>query len=162
VNQPPDKASFRHAMGHFASGVTVMTTTAAGRMHGMTVSAFASQSLDPLLILVSVERSTVMHQLVAQSGAFAVNILDEHGEGTARFFADNARLNGPEFKEGSYHLGVTGSPILEEATGHLEATVDRTLDAGDHMVVVGRVVALKIVLDTAPLIYYRSGYRGLA
>ncbi len=149
-------------MGHFASGVTVMTTTAAGRMHGMTVSAFASQSLDPLLILVSVERSTVMHQLVAQSGAFAVNILDERGEGTARFFADNARLNGPEFKESTYHLGVTGSPILKEATGYLEATVDRSLDAGDHTIVVGRVVAVKIVRETAPLIYYRSGYRGLA
>jgi flavin reductase (DIM6/NTAB) family NADH-FMN oxidoreductase RutF len=162
VNQPPDKASFRHVMGHFASGVTIMTTTAAERMHGMTVSAFASQSLDPLLILVSVERSTVMHQLVAQSGAFAINILDEHGEGTARFFADNARLNGPEFKDGSYHLGATGSPILEEATGYLEATVDRTLDAGDHTIFVGRVVELKIVHDAAPLIYYRSGYRGLA
>ena len=146
-------------MGHFASGVTVMTTTAAGRMHGMTVSAFASQSLDPLLILVSVEESTVMHQLVAQSGAFAVNILDQHGEGTARFFADNARLNGPEFKEGTYHLGVTGSPILEEATGYLEATVDRTLDAGDHTVVVGRVVALKIVREMTPLIYLLGGYR---
>src|ERR1700730_15769112 len=111
-------------MGHFASGVTVMTTTAAGRMHGMTVSAFASQSLDPLLILVSVERSTVMHQLVAQSGAFAINILDEHGEGTARFFADNARLNGPEVKEAAYHLGATSSPIVEEATCYLEATVE--------------------------------------
>jgi flavin reductase (DIM6/NTAB) family NADH-FMN oxidoreductase RutF len=162
VNQPLDKASFRHAMGHFASGVTIMTTTAAGRMHGMTVSAFASQSLDPLLILVSVERSTVMYQLVGQSGAFAVNILDEHGEGTARFFADNARLNGPEFKEGTYHLGETGSPILDEATGYLEATVHQTLDAGDHTIIVGRVVALKIMGDAAPLIYYRSGYRGLA
>ena len=159
---PPDKASFRHVMGHFASGVTVMTTTAAGRMHGMTVSAFASQSLDPLLILVSVERSTVMHQLVMDSGAFAGNILDEHGEATARFYADNARLSGPEFNEGAYHLGATGSPILEEATGYLEAIVDRTLDAGDHTVIVGRVVAMKIVGDGAPLIYYRSRYRGLA
>jgi flavin reductase (DIM6/NTAB) family NADH-FMN oxidoreductase RutF len=157
-----DKGAFRHAMSHFASGVTIMTTTAAGRMHGMTVSAFASQSLDPLLILVSVERSTVMHQLVTQSRAFAINILDEHGEGTARFFADNARLRGPEFNEGAYHLGVTGSPILEEATGYLEATVEQTLDAGDHTVIVGRVVALKIVRDAAPLIYYRSGYRSLA
>ena len=157
-----DKASFRHVMGHFASGVTIMTTSAAGRMHGMTVSAFASQSLDPLLILVSVERSTVMHQLLAQSGAFAINILDEHGEGTARFFADNARLKGPEFRDGAYHLGTTGSPILAEATGYLEATVDRTLDAGDHTIIVGRVVALRIVRDAPPLIYYRSGYRGLA
>jgi flavin reductase (DIM6/NTAB) family NADH-FMN oxidoreductase RutF len=162
VNQL-DKGSFRHTMSHFASGVTVMTTTAAGRMHGMTVSAFASQSLDPLLILVSVERSTIMHQLVTESRAFAINILDDHGEATARFFADNARLKGPEFKEGAYHLGLTGSPILQEATGYLEATVEQTLEAGDHTIIVGRVVTLKVVrADAAPLIYYRSGYRSLA
>jgi flavin reductase (DIM6/NTAB) family NADH-FMN oxidoreductase RutF len=157
-----DKGSFRHAMSHFASGVTIMTTTAAGRMHGMTVSAFASQSLDPLLILVSVERSTTMHRLVMESRAFAINILGERGEGTARFFADNARLDGPEFREGGYQLGVTGAPILEEATAYLEATLDRTLEAGDHTIMVGRVVALKVVRDAAPLLYYRSGYRGLA
>ena len=157
-----DKGAFRHAMSHFASGVTIMTTTAAGRMHGMTVSAFASQSLDPLLILVSVERSTTMHQLVMESRAFAINILDEHGEGTARFFADNARLSGPEFNEGAYHLGVTGSPILDEATAYLEANLDHTLDAGDHTIMVGRVVSLRVVRVAAPLIYYRSGYRSLA
>ena len=156
-----DKGSFRHAMSHFASGVTIMTTTVAGRMHGMTVSAFASQSLDPLLILVSVERSTTMHRLVIESRAFAINILGEQGEGTARFFADNARLHGPEFQQGAYRLGVTGSPILEEATAYLEATLDATLEAGDHTVMVGRVVALNVVRDAAPLIYYRSGYRSL-
>ena len=156
-----DKGSFRHAMSHFASGVTIMTTTVAGRMHGMTVSAFASQSLDPLLILVSVERSTTMHRLVMESRAFAINILGEQGEGTARFFADNARLVGPEFREGAYYLGVTGSPILEEATAYLETTLDATLEAGDHTIMVGRVVALKVVRDMAPLIYYRSGYRSI-
>jgi len=149
-------------MSHFASGVTIMTTSAAGRMHGMTVSAFASQSLEPLLILVSVERSTTMHKLVMESRAFAINILGEQGEGTARYFADNARLSGPEFREGAYHLGVSGSPILEEATAYLEATLERTLEAGDHTIMVGRVVALQVVRDTAPLIYYRSGYRSLS
>jgi flavin reductase (DIM6/NTAB) family NADH-FMN oxidoreductase RutF len=162
VTPPPDKASFRYAMGHFASGVTIMTTTAAGRMHGMTVSAFASQSLDPLLILVSVERSTVMHRLVAQSRAFALNFLDEHGESTARYFADNARLDGPEFGEGGYHLGATGAPLLKEATGYMEATVHSTHEAGDHTIIVGQVVALEILSEAAPLIYYRSGYRSLA
>jgi len=148
-------------MGHFASGVTIMTTTASGRMHGMTVSAFASQSLDPLLILVSVERSTEMHKLVMASRAFAINILGEHGEGTARFFADNARLKGPEFVEGAYHLGVSGAPLLNEASAYLEAIVDSTLEAGDHSIVVGRVIALEVRRDAEPLIYYRSGYRRL-
>src|SRR3981081_1945114 len=105
-------------MSHFASGVTIMTTTASGRMHGMTVSAFASQSLDPLLILVSGERSTEMHKLVMASRAFAINILGQPAESTARFFADNARLTSPEFVEGAYHLGVSGAPLLNDAVAH--------------------------------------------
>ena len=148
-------------MGHFASGVTIMTTTADGRMHGMTVSAFASQSLDPLLILVSVERSTEMHKLVMASQAFAINVLGEHAEGTARFFADNARLKGPEFVDGAYHIGVNGAPLLNEAVAYLEATEHSTLEAGDHSVIVGRVTALEVRSDAPPLIYYRSGYRQL-
>ncbi|MDQ6884344.1 MAG: flavin reductase family protein, partial [Candidatus Dormibacteraeota bacterium] len=106
-------------MGHFASGVTIMTTAASGRLHGMTVSAFASVSLAPPLILVCVERSTLMHRLLDATNAFAVNILGERGEATSRFFADNARLEGPEFRDGNYRLGVTGSPILLEATAYL-------------------------------------------
>jgi len=148
-------------MGHFASGVTIMTTTAAGRMHGMTVSAFASQSLDPLLILVSVERSTEMHKLVMVSRAFAINILGDHAEGTARFFADNARLEGPEFVEGAYRIGVSGAPLLDDAVAFLEATVESTLEAGDHSVIVGRVTALDVRSEAPPLLYYRSGYRRL-
>src|SRR5437763_2364208 len=113
-------------MSHFASGVTIMTTTVAGRMHGMTVSAFASQSLDPLLILVSVERSTTMHRLVMASRAFAINILGERGEGTASFFADNARLAGPEFQEGAYQQGVPGSQIHEDTAASLQDSLDVT------------------------------------
>lgn len=158
---PLDGASFRYTLGHFATGVTVMTTTAGQRMHGMTVSAFASISLDPLLVMVSVERSTVMHQLVAQSGAFAINFLGERSESTARFFADNVRLAAPEFREGGYRLGITGSPILKEATGYLEASVHSRREAGDHTIIVGRVVALDVVTEEEPLIYYRSGYRSL-
>ncbi len=148
-------------MGHFASGVTIMTTTAGGRMHGMTVSAFASQSLDPLLILVSVERSTEMHKLVMASRAFAINILGEFAEGTARFFADNARLEGAEFVDGAYNVGVSGAPLLDEAVAYLEATVDSTLEAGDHSIIVGRVTALEVASDDEPLVYFRSGYRRL-
>jgi flavin reductase (DIM6/NTAB) family NADH-FMN oxidoreductase RutF len=156
-----DKASFRYAMGHFATGVTVMTTALAERMHGMTVSAFASVSLEPLLILVSVERTTVMHDLVLDSGAFALNILGERSESTARYFADNARLAASEFREGAFRLGVTGSPILNEATGYLEATIQASHRAGDHSIIVGEVIAVDVVSEEPPLIYYRSGYRQL-
>ena len=158
---PLDKAAFRQVMGHFATGVTVMTTTSGGRMHGMTVSAFASVSLEPLLILVSVERSTVMHELVLQSGAFALSILGERSEGTARFFADNARLEAPEFHEGGYRIGTTGSPILNQATAFIEATIYSTHEAGDHTIIVGKVVTVEVVSEEEPLLYYRSGYRQL-
>ena len=156
-----DKASFRYALGHFPTGVTVMTTNAGGRLHGMTVSAFASVSLEPLLILVSVERSTLMHQLVLESRSFAINILGKRSESTARYFADNARLAAPEFREGSFRVGRTGSPILTEATGYLEVTVHGTHPAGDHTIIVGQVVALDISSEEEPLVYYRSGYRSL-
>jgi flavin reductase (DIM6/NTAB) family NADH-FMN oxidoreductase RutF len=162
ANKPPDKASFRYAMGHFATGVTIMTTAVGQRLHGMTVSAFSSVSLEPLLVLVSVERSTVMHRMVLESQAFALNILGERSEGTARFFADNARLDGPEFRQGSYSLGKTGSPILSEATGYLEATIHSTHEAGDHTIIVAQVVNLEIAREEPPLIYYRSGYRQLS
>jgi flavin reductase (DIM6/NTAB) family NADH-FMN oxidoreductase RutF len=160
---PPrlDKASFRYVLGHFPTGVTVMTTNAAGRLHGMTVSAFASVSLEPLLILVSVERSTLMHQLVLDSRAFAINLLGKRSESTARFFADNARLAAPEFRDGSFRPGLTGSPILTEATGYLEAVLQGAHQAGDHTIIVGEVVALQVVSEEEPLVYYRSGYRTL-
>lgn len=161
AGQGPDKASFRYAMGHFATGVTVMTTAAGQRLHGMTVSAFASVSLAPLLILGSLERNTVMRRMVVESGTFAINILGERSESTARFFADNARLDGPEFRQGAYHLGATGSPILDEATGFIEARVYATHEAGDHDIILGEVMALEIVSEEPPLIYYRSGYRQL-
>jgi len=97
-----------------------------------------------------------------RDSAFAINILDERGEGTARFFADNARLNAPEFREGAYHLGtMTGAPILNEAAAYFEARLHSTLEAGDHTIMVGQVVALEVVSDAAPLIFYRSGYRRL-
>lgn len=159
---PLDKAAFRYAMGHFATGVTVMTTRVDDRLHGMTVSAFASVSLEPMLMMVSVERTTVMHRLLLESGAFAINILGAKGEATARFFADNARLNGPEFREGTYRLGTTGSPLLNDGTGYIEATIDSTHEAGDHTIFVGRVVALEVRSEEPPLIYYRSGYRQLS
>ena len=123
-----DKASFRYAMGHFPTGVTVMTTNAGGRLHGMTVSAFASVSLEPLLILVSVERSTLMHQLVLDSRAFAINILGNRGESTARYFADNVRRFGIDWSDElpaalemdrPYTLSAAPYAALEEITAEL-------------------------------------------
>ncbi len=157
----PDPTAFRYAMGHFASGVTVMTTASGGRLHGMTVSAFCSVSLNPPLLLVSVEKGTLMHEMVSESGVFAVNVLGARDEGASRFFADNDRLAGLEFTPGTYRLGANGSPILLRATACLEARVEAHYPGGDHTIFLGEVTALDVLSDELPLIFYRGGYTTL-
>ena len=156
--EPLSQARFRHVMGHFASGVTVMTTSFQDQLHGMTVSAFCSVSLQPLLVLVSVERVTRMYELVSQSQAYAVNILQAKDEEVSRFFADDARLLGDEFAALAYRRGVTGSPILQRATAYLEARVRATYDGGDHVLFLGEALALEVLSESPPLIFYRGGY----
>jgi len=148
-------------MGHFASGVTVMTTALGDRLHGMTVSAFCSVSLEPLLVLVSVERVTRMFEMVSQSRVYAVNILRAEDEEISRFFADDARLQGPEFAAVTHHPGVTGSPILQRATAYVEASVRAAYDGGDHVLFLGEVVSLDVRQESPPLLFYRGGYTTL-
>ena len=159
--EAPDPTSFRYALGHFASGVTVMATALDGRLHGMTVSAFCSVSLEPLLVLACVEKVTVMHQMVTRSGAYSVNVLGEADEGLARFFADDERLKGPEFTPGTFRLGSTGCPILDRATAWIDTRVQAAYDGGDHTVFLGRVVDLAVRGGQPPLVFYRGGYAGL-
>lgn len=156
--EPLSPTRFRHVMGHFASGVTVMTTSFQDRLHGMTVSAFCSVSLQPLLVVVSVERVTRMYEMISQSQVYAVNILQAKDEEISRFFADDARLEGPEFAALAYRRGVTGSPILQRATAYVEARVRTAYDGGDHALFLGEVVALEVMAENPPLIFYRGGY----
>lgn len=157
----PDPSAFRHTLGHFASGVTVMTTRLEERLHGMTVSAFCSLSLHPLLVLASVEKVTIMHRLLMESRVFAINVLSARDEGLARFFADNSRLDGPEFVPGTYTVGQNGSPLLTSATAVLEARLESVYDGGDHSILIGAVTATEVRSTDAPLIFYRGGYTTL-
>jgi flavin reductase (DIM6/NTAB) family NADH-FMN oxidoreductase RutF len=138
-----------------------MTTRLKDQLHGMTVSAFASVSLQPLLVLVSVEKSTLMHRLVTQSRVFAINILPEREEATSRFFADNERLGKPEFAAGAFEPGVTGSPLLRSATAYVEARLRAIYDGGDHALFLGEVAAVAVRSQEAPLVFYRGGYTGI-
>lgn len=138
-----------------------MTTRLGEQLHGMTVSAFASVSLQPLLVLVSVEKNTLMHRLVSQSKVFAVNILPEREEETSRFFADNERLGKPEFTARTFEPGITGSPLLLSATAYIESRLKAAYDGGDHTLFLGEVLALDIRSEGAPLVFYRGGYTGL-
>lgn len=152
----PDE--FRHVLGHFASGVTVVTTwDADGRPTGLTASAFTSVSLEPPLILVCVDHKAQSYPALHASGRFAVNVLAVEHETLSRRFAttDADKFNGV-----SYHPGPLGLPLLPEALAHLECRTVHAYSGGDHTIFVGEVEAAH-AHDGEPLLYFRGDYTRL-
>lgn len=159
---PATPDGFRGVMGRFATGVTIMTTRHVQTPHGMTANAVTSVSLEPLLVLVSVERSTVMAEQVTDAGAFALSFLAADQRAISDRFADPARPMGAEQFEGlDLFEAVTGAPILRDGLGWLDCEVYAIHDGGDHVLVLGEVVALAEGEADEPLVYYRGGYREL-
>jgi len=120
-----DTAALRAVLGSFASGVTVVTTAVDGWLHGMTANAFSSLSLDPPLVLVCVRKTARMHGLIERGGAFAVNILSEGQEETARYFATRGRPAEAEFAAIPHVAGVLGLPLLLGTAGAWSAICTR-------------------------------------
>jgi flavin reductase (DIM6/NTAB) family NADH-FMN oxidoreductase RutF len=151
-----DSAEFRRILGHWASGVGIVTTTMSdGRPCGLTASSFASLSLDPFLVLVCVEKNADTHDCIRAAGAFAVSILAQDAERIARRFA--AWEVDRKFDGLAYHPEVTGSPVLDEAIGWVDCRVHAEYEGGDHTIFVGEVVAGNAI-EGSPLLYYRGGY----
>lgn len=156
-------AAFRRAVGRFASGVTVVTTVVDGVPHGMTANAFSSLSLDPLLVLVCVDRTAGLHALVERAGQFAVTVLAEDQEPESRWFASRWRPGGAgQFDEVDWRPGpVTGAPVLTGGLVYMECRLAATHPGGDHSIFVGEVLGFGDLAGEAPLIWYRGGYHGL-
>lgn len=151
-----DPIEFRRIMGHFASGVAVVTTRQPnGAPCGLTVNAFCSVSLAPTLVLVCVERGADSHDCIHHAGVFAVNVLSEQSEGTSRRFA--AFEVSRKFEGIAYRPEVTGAPVLEEALAWLDCRVTDAHVVGDHTVFIGEVLAAD-AREGGPLVYYRGGY----
>ena len=150
---------FRRVLGHFATGVTILTTTdAEGRPTGLTVSAFCSVSLDPPQILVCVDHKSQSYPALRDGGRFAVNILGAEHESISRRFA-TTRLD--KFEEVPFRMGALGVPLIEGALAQLECrTVSRHVE-GDHTILVGRVEEARSDAGE-PLLYYRGKYGRLA
>jgi flavin reductase len=154
-----DAAAFRAVLGRFATGVGVMTTSRDGVPHAMTANAVSSVSLEPPLVLVCVDRSTVMAEEVVASGIFALSFLAADAAAVSNRFAHPDRpLGADQFDGLATRVEATGSPVLEAGVGWLDCRVWNTYDGGDHLIVVGEVVALGEGPDDDPLLYYRSGY----
>jgi flavin reductase (DIM6/NTAB) family NADH-FMN oxidoreductase RutF len=153
-----DAASFRRALGQFATGVTVVTTRdAGGHPLGLTVSAFCSVSLHPPLVLVCIDHRSETNAGMRESGHFAVNVLAEGQEDVSRRFAapGRAKLEGFELVEGK-----DGVPLVPGALAHVECRVRSFHDEGDHAVWVGEVRALA-ARPGRPLVYHAGDYRRL-
>lgn len=152
-----DTSEFRRVIGHFPSGVSVVTTrTPAGAPCGLTASAVCSLSLQPTLLLVCVEKGADTHDCIAQAGYFAVNVLAEgKGETLARRFATAEA--GEKFTGVAFREERTGAPVLDEALAWMDCRVAGQVEGGDHTVFMGEVMAAGADEGT-PLVYYRGGY----
>lgn len=153
---------FRSIIGHFATGVTVITSRAGEQFQGMTANAVTSLSLDPLMILVCVDRGTHSHRLLEEGGAFAVNILGAHQEDVSRLFARRAEPEIGALRGQAFRTGVTGVPLLEDCVAYIECHVADVLEGGDHSIFLGEVVDAGVVNEAVPpLLFYRGQYRAL-
>jgi flavin reductase (DIM6/NTAB) family NADH-FMN oxidoreductase RutF len=151
---------FRDVLGRFASGVTVLTTMLDGSPHGMTVNAFTSVSLDPLLVLACVDRSTIMSDLIVRSGIFAVSVLSDEQLGLSMHFADPFRPGGEaQFASIAHHSQATGAPVIDGSIAFIDCRTRKVHDGGDHIIVVGEPVALGLGNEANPLLFYRGAYR---
>lgn len=156
-----DLAQFKRALGLWASGVTVVTTNVDGLLYCMTASSFSSLSVDPLLILVCVAKSAKLHELIEQSGAFAVNLLRDDQRVLGDAFARTGRESVARLEEVETFPGPTGSPIFRPSLAYLDCTIERMIEGGDHSIVLGRVLAVGSDESARPLLYFNRGYRGI-
>jgi len=155
---PVDATLYRRTCARFTTGITVVTVLdSLGHPHGMTVNSFSSVSLDPPLVLVSIDlRNAILGHFISSSW-FAINILAEHQEQLSRRFSSTAENR---FVDVSWHAGISGTPILDGVLAHLECSVVQTFEAGDHTVLIGEVRQAGYA-EGKPLVYFNSSYQSL-
>lgn len=154
-----DGAVFRKLMGRFATGVTVITARAAdGHLQGMTANSLTSVSLSPPLVLLCIDHRASMYRTLTEGRHFSVNILEVSQEALSRRFAGDHedRFDGVGYRE-----SPRGLVLLDGALAHLECEREALHEAGDHTIVVARVLAGDAT-EGRPLCYFRGGYAALA
>lgn len=153
---------FREVLGRFASGVTVVTTLSGGEPVGMTCQSFSSVSLDPPLVLFVPAKTARAWPLIQRSGRFCVNFLEA---GQAELSNQMASRGTDKFAGVPWHPSeATGSPVFEGTLAHVDCAIHAVHEAGDHWVVIGRVLSLETDGSDGsdaedPLLFYRGKYR---
>lgn len=155
---PVDPSLYRRTCARFTTGITVVTVLDQnGHPHGMTVNSFSSVSLEPPLVLVSIDlRNAIIGHFISSSW-FAINILAEHQERLSRTFSSASENR---FVGVDWYAGPSGTPLLEGVLAHLECSVVQKFEAGDHTVLIGEVRHAGF-REGKPLVYFNSSYRSL-
>ncbi|MFE7244042.1 flavin reductase [Streptomyces sp. NPDC057580] len=152
-----DPRQFRETLAHYPTGVVVITAMAEGEPVGMVVGSFTSVSLDPPLVAYLPAKTSSSYGRLRRASAFCVNVLAVEQEPLCRRFASRS---GDKFDGVPWHLSPTGSPMLADAVAWFDCTVERTVDAGDHDIVLGRVRHLRASGAGSPLLFFQGGYGG--
>jgi flavin reductase (DIM6/NTAB) family NADH-FMN oxidoreductase RutF len=158
-----DQQRFRDAVGRFPTGVTVVTARVGGRHHGMTANSFTSVSLDPVLVLICVERTARLHEFILTAGEWGVSVLGVEQEHVSRLFAEPGRPPGDALRHVPHHYGrLTGAALLDGSLATFECRTVATYPGGDHTVLLGEVLGVSVLRpEGTPLVYYRGDYYGL-
>jgi len=163
-----DARSYRDAVSRFPTGVVVVTSrdTGAngdGQHHAMTVSSFTSVSLEPVMVLVSINRKARLHDTMRETDRWGVSVLAAGQEHVSRIFARSDRLVGEGLDSVPHHTGpLTGVVLLDAVAATFECRTAAVYDGGDHSLFLGEVLALDLPRpDLAPLVYYAGTYHTL-
>lgn len=157
-----DGALFRAVMRRWTSGVTVATVRDGDDVRGITLSSFSSVSLDPPLVLISVDKRAVCHGMIGRSGRFCVHILAEGQSLISDRFAGRRPGEHAEFADCSSRTTPSGAPIIDGCLGYFDCRVTAAIDGGDHTIFLGFIDGGDAAGDGAPLVFYAGSYRQLA
>ena len=154
-----DPHMLRLTMRQWATGVTIVTSAFEGVPGGMTVSSFTSVSLEPPTVLVCLNKTTFTHDLVAQSGVYAISLLSAGQEWLSNRFAGLEPAIEDRFAGIDVATAETGSPLLPGAIAWLDCRVRQALDTSTHTIYVAEVVYAHVRAETEPLVYHNRRYR---
>src|ERR1700679_3186606 len=149
-----DQARFREVLGHFATGITIVTATDQGEPVGFSCQSFAALSLDPPMVILAPAKSSTSWPRIARAGAFCVNILGAHQEAICRAFAVACV---DKFCGVEWNPGTNGAPVIKGSLAIIECRLGAIYEGGDHELVTGHVVDMEIG-EGSPLLFYRSGF----
>ena len=153
-----DPREIRNVMGHFATGVTVITTKdKSGTPQGITANAFTSLSMDPPMVLICIDKKANCYDCFEESNVFAVNFLGEHQEHLSTRFATKGieKFEGIEWRRGEHD-----EPLLEDAIGYVTCTIKHSYEGGDHTIYLGQILTAEASGDR-PLLFFKGKYHRL-